>query len=210
MTAILCPHCEVISDFQLVWSSNEASKHQHGTYDAAFRCSNVDCRRAIGGTTPQDSSKTIGTYWPTLVGGKDFPDVPESIAVAADEAHRCLSIGANRAAIAMARAVVEATAKDHGVETGNLESKIDALVTKEVIGRDTAEAAHAVRLWGNDAAHGDLALEQFDRADAEEVIVLLDEVLLRAYQSPARIARVKDSRERRKRGEPGGVEDATV
>jgi len=41
---------------------------------------------------------------------------------------------------------------------------------------------------------GNLALEQFDQADAEEVIVLMDEVLLRVYQSPARIARVKDTK----------------
>lgn len=208
-----------LSDFQLVWRSPRASvgpsvgpsvRRYDGTYDAAFQCSNVECQRAVGGTTPQDGSESVAAYWPTLVSGKDFPDVPDSIAAAGNEAHRCLSIDVNRAAIGMARAVIEATAKDHGVSSGNLESKIDALVSKQIIGKDTAEAAHAVRLWGNDAAHGDLALEDFDRADAEEIIVLMDEVLLRAYQSPARIARVKDSREKRRRGETGGVEDASA
>jgi hypothetical protein len=121
-----------------------------------------------------------------------------------------MSVDAHHAAIVMARAVVEATVKDHGIRSGNLESKVSALVEKKVIGQDTADAAHAVRLWGNDAAHGDLALEQFEKVDAEEIIVLMDEVLNRAYQHPVRLARVKESHERRIRGEPGGVEDAHV
>jgi hypothetical protein len=39
----------------------------------------------------------------------DLPDVPEHIAAAAQEAYRCRSIGAQRAAVLLARAVIEAT-----------------------------------------------------------------------------------------------------
>src|SRR4051794_15501966 len=85
--------------------------------------------------------------------GKDFDDVPESIGAAASEVHSCLSIKANRAAIALGRAVVEATAKDKGITKGNLQNKIDALAEKGLIREHTREVAHQVRLNGNEVAH---------------------------------------------------------
>lgn len=133
--------------------------------------------------------------------------MPASIGATADEAHRCLGFGAYRGAIALARTVIEATAKDKGISAGNLEKKIDELAARGVIGSDTAQAAHAVRLWGNDAAHGDLAFEDFAAEDAQEVLALMDEVLSRAYQGPARVQRIIVSREARKAGAPGGVPD---
>lgn len=209
MASLICPICKSHSTFTRVFKSDRGSLRVEGCYDAAFQCHNPDCTAIVGAVVEAGSRGSAPhDYWPRFVGGKQFPDVPDSIAAAADEAHKCLSIGAVRAAVGMARAVVEATAKDNGVKNGNLESKIKELVKEGVIGQDTADAAHVIRLWGNDAAHGDLALEEFEEADGEEVVALMDEVLNRAYQSPARTARIKDSRERRKRGESGGVKDA--
>ena len=45
----------------------------------------------------------IMEIWPKTVGGKSFPDVPEHIAEAANEAYRCHSIQAYRAAALPAR-----------------------------------------------------------------------------------------------------------
>ena len=204
--------CESFSSFKVVYSSGSWSQTKgSGFYDAAFQCQNAHCGAVIGGVKPAKSGvdgEELTDYWPKHVGGKDFPEVPEHIAAAGDEAHRCLSIDANRAAVAMARAVVEATAKDHGITKGNLDAKIKQMAKDGLIGDDTAKAAHAVRLWGNDAAHGDLALEPLDRVDAEEVVALMDEVLNRTYQSPARVQRIMESREARRQGEAGGVEEA--
>ena len=54
--------------------------------------------------------------------------MPPEIAAAASEAHRCRdAAGANRAAILLARGVVEATAKDKGITGKNLVQKIDRM-----------------------------------------------------------------------------------
>jgi hypothetical protein len=61
---------------------------------------------------------------PEAGSGKDYPEVPPTIASTADEAHRCYSIKAYRGAIALARAALEATAKDKGYTKGGLQQKI--------------------------------------------------------------------------------------
>lgn len=137
-------------------------------------------------------------YWPQTVGGKAFPDVPPHIAAAADEAHQCQSIGVYRGAVALARAVVEATAKERGVTKGNLMAKIDALADAAVISEAMKDAAHEIRFAGNEVAHGDLAEQPMDKEDAGEVLDLMDAILLRVYQEPAQVARVRERREARR------------
>ncbi len=134
---------------------------------------------------------------------KEFLDVPPAIAAAASEVHSCLSIHASRAAIAVARAVVEATAKDKGITGGSLQQKIDKLAGQGLIRDHTRQAAHELRLDGNSIAHGDLATQPPDSTEAEEIVALMDELLEEVYQQPARVARVRQSRA--KRQQAGGA-----
>jgi Family of unknown function (DUF6228) len=54
-------------------------------------------------------------------GPKDYPDVPDTVSSAASEARAVIAAEAHRAAILMARSVIEATAKDKGVtQVGSL------------------------------------------------------------------------------------------
>lgn len=129
-----------------------------------------------------------------------FPDVPDAIAEAASEAHACLSIGAARAAVALARAVVEAVAKDQGITNGSLQFKIDELSRRGLVRPVVREGAHEVRLDGNAVTHGDLIEQPMTRDEAADVLVLLDEVLGDVYQTPARIARVRTKRSSRGAG----------
>lgn len=133
---------------------------------------------------------------------KEFPDVPEPIGSAASEVHACLSIGAVRAAVALARAVVEATAKHNGITKGTLEQKIDGLRAAGLVSEGVRAAAHEVRLDGNEVAHGDLVAEPISVEEAEDVVALLDEVLHSVYQSPARVARVNARRLARRESPP--------
>ncbi|MFE1729962.1 DUF4145 domain-containing protein [Streptomyces bacillaris] len=105
------------------------------------------------------------------------------------EAHQCLSIEANRAAVALARAVVEATAKECGIKTGSLEKKIDRLFEQHLIREHVRDAAHEVRFGGNEVAHGDLVAEPMDNFTATEILGLMDEILEEVFQSPARVKR---------------------
>jgi hypothetical protein len=125
--------------------------------------------------------------------GKDFPDVPEHIASAASEAYSCHSIGAHRAAGGMARAVVEATAKEKGIDRGRLVDKIEKLFDEGLIRADVKDAAHEVRHLGNDMAHGDF-VDPVTSEEIAEVLELMSEILDEVFQTPARIARRRTDR----------------
>jgi Domain of unknown function (DUF4145) len=84
---------------------------------------------------------------------RTYPDVPSGIAAAASEAYRCQKSASHRAAVLMARSVVEAAAKDKSIGSGSLLSKIDKLPQLRLHVR---EGAHEIRLLGNDMAHGDV------------------------------------------------------
>lgn len=129
---------------------------------------------------------------------RQFPDVPEHIASAATEATLCLSMGAFRAVGSLARAVIEATAKDKQVGGSNLNERIEALSDAEHIRRHTKEQAHEIRHFGNDMAHGDFA-DPTTEEEATEIIELMAEVLQEVYQSPARLAKLREAREAKKK-----------
>lgn len=159
-----------------------------GPYDATWK--------SYGRTGEPESYET--QHWYPVPGSQvSFEDVPDEIASAASEAWLCHSAGAERGAVSLARAVVESTAKAKGVETGNLEKKIDALADTGLIRRAVADQAHEVRHMGNGAAHGDLG-SPVTTEEAEECLNLMGEVLNEVWQAPARAARLREAREARK------------
>ncbi|WP_245178531.1 DUF4145 domain-containing protein [Streptomyces montanisoli] len=161
------------------------------TYSQAHQCDH--CRNllirygSIDGEGPEKWLPRAGTQ-------KEFPDVPVEIASLAIEAHDSLSVNAGRGAVVLARAVIEATAKDKGIGSGNLYSKIDQMHTSGLIREHIKEAAHEVRLGGNDVAHGDILSGPFSYEETAEILTLMDEVLLEVYQSPARVERARQQR----------------
>ncbi|MGN7187738.1 DUF4145 domain-containing protein [Microbacterium enclense] len=141
------------------------------------------------------NSNNASINWvPASIGGRAFPDVPDHIASAADEAYQCASILARRAAILLARGVVEATAKDKGIAAGQLHAKIEALHGAGFVRSFTRDAAHELRYLGNDMAHGDF-VETVDDADCESVLNVMSEILNEVYQGPARVARMQAKRQ---------------
>lgn len=133
------------------------------------------------------------TWQPKRVAGEEFEDVPEHIAEAASEAWQCFSIDAYRAACSLARAVVEATAKEKGITKGTLHTKIEALEKADHIRAHIKAAAHEIRHLGNETAHGDF-IEPVTREEADEILVLMGELLDEVFQSPARIERRRAAR----------------
>lgn len=128
---------------------------------------------------------------------REFLDVPEHIEGAATEATLCLSMGAYRAVGSLARAVVEATAKDKEAQGRNLAARIDAMAAAGHIREHTKEQAHEIRYFGNDMAHGDFA-DPVSEEEAAEVVELVSELLNEVYQSPARLDRVRAARKAKK------------
>ncbi|MCX2716108.1 DUF4145 domain-containing protein [Mycolicibacterium sp. J2] len=129
----------------------------------------------------------------------DYPDVPAHIAEAAKEAYECHSCEHYRAAIMLARAVIEATAKDKGITTGTLYNKIEAMANGGLIRAMIKDAAHGVRELGNEMAHGDF-VDPISAEESQLVIRLMGEILNDVYQSPAAIAQAQQAAQARRQG----------
>lgn len=186
--------------------------HLNRLLQAAFTCD--ECSRmsigmaaqtkrinaTYGGTAELLNASNTEIHWlPARGVSKEFPDVPPSIAAAASEAYQCRSIDATRAAILLARAVIEATAKDRGITTGSLRDKIDMLREQDFIREHIKQAAHEARYLGNDMAHGDFE-PPAQTSDADEALTIMDEILAEVFQGPARTQRLREAREARRTG----------
>lgn len=184
-------------------------------YEAVYQCPNCDrlnlaseySDSATGSGRNGDTNDADRHHWytPTWLPRhqevREFRDVPPHIAQAASEATLCLSVGAYRAVGSLARAVIEATAKEKKVGQGQkLAAKIDALHEADHIRKHTKEQAHEIRHFGNDMAHGDF-VDPVTKEEAEEVIELMAELLDKVYRSPARLAQRKAAREAKKASE---------
>jgi hypothetical protein len=197
----LCPHCKATATFTRRWSNSIASRDGDIDPDKPLVfCETCDnCQSPICGVYPAGGTlEDIPWVWPEAIPHeKIYPDVPNTIANAAAEAHKALDAQAARASVMMARAVVEAIAKDKGITQGKLISKIDQLKAVGHISESMKEAAHEIRLVANEVAHSDILDEPISPKDAAEVVELMDDLLERVYQEPAKVARVRASREAR-------------
>lgn len=217
MRSRLCWSCGITSNMTLVGSPVASVTNPYPAIDqvyALFQCDH--CGVPSIGTTnvaadPSTSAEhafrrallnpndTDFFHWIPQAGvGKSFPDVPEHIAAAASEAHACQSIAAHRAALLLARSVIEATAKEKGITSGNLFQKIDEMHTLRLIREHIKEGAHEVRHLGNDMAHGDFS-EPVTREESALLLTLMDEVLAEVFQSPARVLRARTARQVKQR-----------
>ena len=130
-----------------------------------------------------DRSNTI-TWYPTSVNTREFPDVPEHVARCATEAYMAAGVGANIAAILMARTTIEATAKSQGITTGRLIAKIDEMANQSLIRPALKAAAHAIRGIGNDMAHGDVE-DAPTQQEADDVLQLMSMILTEVFEAAA-------------------------
>ncbi|GAB3994613.1 hypothetical protein GCM10029992_09620 [Glycomyces albus] len=113
------------------------------TWTAAFRCDS--CQELnIAGISHSDASspsnedqakafmnRDVDLEWePIRLGSRQYDHTPPHIAEAASEAYRCHSVNADRGASILARAVIEATAKDKKITVNGIKAKIEGLVRR--------------------------------------------------------------------------------
>lgn len=179
--------------------------------EAPFRCDNCGRMAIAYGIAKGDPNAVDGlarwdwastpTGWEPKVGvGREYPDVPDHIAPAASEAHACQSIDAHRAAVMLARAVIEATAKAKGISNGKLYNKIEKMHEVGLLSELVRDQAHEIRHLGNDMAHGDF-VEPVSTEEADEILELMAEVLHAVFEVPAHLLRRKEARLAKKSGE---------
>jgi|SRR5665647_71428 len=192
MTNFDCPRCKALTQYKLTpVTANPSGEYGESLMNVWLQC--TSCSFIFGGVVDSSSHKKLIDWWPRRIVFRRFPDVPEHIAASASEAYTCLGAGAYRAAGAMARAVIEATAKDKGITQGQIHSKIETLYDQRLIREHVRDAAHEVRHFGNDMAHGDF-VDPVDEDEAEAILDLMSEVLNEVFQSPARVEKTKAAR----------------
>lgn len=135
-------------------------------------------------------------WQPDSLPRRGFEGVPDCISDAASEAFACFHIRSYRAAVLLARSVIEAVAKDQGITKGSLQQKIDELEQRRVIKPVSQETAHEIRLLGNDMAHGDF-IAPVDQAQCDDVLTFMETILEEVYQQPARLNRYRAQRQAR-------------
>lgn len=186
----------------------------HYVSDAAYRCDNAKCGRysvvtwrstydpteSYRSGEPEDYDHTV-IWSPPPIRRPEYPDVPQHIAGAAREAWVCHAHEAHIAACAVARSVIEASAKKFDITVKGIEPKIDALAEKRLIWGDLTDSAHVVRQFGNDAAHGDI-VQPVTESEARDVLDIMDELLHQLFSTPARSKRLKASRQDRRETNP--------
>lgn len=135
----------------------------------------------------EGEAMTISIWSPPPMRPVDVTFIPEGVAGFFKEANDAFSIGAYRAVLLLVRSAVEATAKDRQIETGSLVQKINKLHDEGHIRKGTKEMAHALRILGNDMAHGDIG-EVPTQEDADDALTIARFVLDDVYVADARRA----------------------
>lgn len=204
MTSTTCPHCGVYSNLSFRWGNVTRLNFSY-VLDTAYTCDS--CRRVVSTRIPvkqdrgtsvaymqevQVADSTSDVSWePPLLRVPELEGVPEQIAGAAAEAYRSLGVHNYRASALMARAVIEACAKDHGVTKGTLAAKIDKLHENGDLTKYISEFAHTIRDLGNDAAHSDF-VRPLDAETAEGLLSLMYAVLESLYKHRAQHQKLRE------------------
>lgn len=136
--------------------------------------------------------------------GKLYPDVPSEISSVASEVHKCLQIGAYRAAVTLSRTALEgivAEQENGGTSGKNLFERMQTLADSGKLKSKTAEAATAIRLCGNASVHE--PTKEIDRDFAEIVVEVLDSVIDDLYTNPSLVSRAMACAKNCKKNEVG-------
>ncbi|MFZ4894647.1 DUF4145 domain-containing protein [Plantibacter sp. Mn2098] len=135
----------------------------------------------------EGEAMTIDSWSPPPMRPVDTAFIPEGVAGFFKEAHDAFSVSAYRAVLLLVRSVIEATAKDRKIVSGSLVQKINKLDEEGHIRRGTKDMAHALRILGNDMAHGDID-DVPTPEDAEDALTVARFVLDDVYVADARRA----------------------
>ncbi|WP_199796475.1 DUF4145 domain-containing protein [Pseudonocardia dioxanivorans] len=181
-----CPVCSGRTQFTETYQGEEVSPRS-GWYYVAVEC--AVCNLLLTGKSSGDGEFRVNNSG-RQIQDKQYPDVPEHIGSAASEAHRSMVANCYRGAVILARAVIEATAKNNGITSGNIASKIEKMQEQGLIRPYVREGADEVRIFGNDMAHGDF-VDEVGEGEVTLALELMDEVLTEVYEGPARVERAK-------------------
>jgi len=169
-----CPHCLHKASFSTLASAQYATEAH--LIEACQGCGRLVYRL-------QDASTGRRAQWPPLGLQPAHPSVPAPVGADWYEAHLCQSVGAFRAAVAMARRAVQGIAIEQGAKGNTLNAQLKDLGVTATVHPMLIEWADHIRLLGNSGAHpGADGLETVSEEEAAEVVRFLDELLRWVYE----------------------------
>ncbi|MDD4318984.1 MAG: DUF4145 domain-containing protein [Candidatus Peribacteraceae bacterium] len=163
-----CPDCNgAVTTFEVSDGHREfgnircVRSHRHGnqTYPEAtyklLRC--AGCGRGGIAAVCGGNHDILIDFFPRSINSLKLPNgIPAGIDAEFREAELCASAGANRAASAMFRSVLEKVLKSNGYTDGKLHQKIDAAAKDGVLTEVRKKRAHEeIRVLGNEVVHDD-------------------------------------------------------
>ena len=174
-----------------VWSDFEIVCCQ-GCKEVSFR-SNSMCSEDINydpETGEQSLDENVGLYPNRLAGRKQVKDMyllPDEVLKIYKETHGALCGRLNILAGIGIRALVESVCREKEAQGGNLKNKIDDLVIKGVLTRDSADTLHGTRLLGNNSAHETIAASDDELDIAMDII---ENLIKNVYVIPQKAKRL--------------------
>lgn len=142
----------------------------------------------------EGEAMTVDSWSPPPMRPVDTAFIPDGVAGFFKEAHEAFSIGAYRGVLLLVRSVIEATAKEREITSGTLVQKINKLYDEGHVRKGTKDMAHALRILGNDMAHGDVD-DVPTQEDADDALTIARFVLDDVYVADARRAEMLSRRE---------------
>lgn len=194
----ICPHCGAKVHIEQLWNGHHQFLNGDLEFYVAFRCK--PCRKLLVKTCQFEQNRYSGSQNLSFKGwdekfpaslADDFSDeekefVPEEIAVDYQEALKCKSIGANRAACSMFRRTLQGSllvlGADHKLD---LIKQIESLAN---LPTDIKDWAHQIRIFGNWGAHPDKDnLKDVTEDDSGEVHDFMAKFLLYTFIMPEKV-----------------------
>jgi hypothetical protein len=122
----------------------------------------------------------------------DASSLPAPILRSLEEAILCHGAGAYRASALMVRRVLEELCEDRKAAGKDLFARLQALKSSVIIPTELFEAAHELRLLGNDAAHIEAkSYDDITEIEASLALELAKELLKAVYQYTSLVARMR-------------------
>lgn len=143
-------------------------------------------------TSWRDDEKILedmATWWPRDSSMPTLQHVPENVESFVEEAYRCFDSDCFSAAVVMARAAIEAVAKERGATGKTLADKIRHLKELEALDNRADKMFTAIKNNGNRVAHADPG-ERYTKAESKMLLTVLQLVLESVYEHTALIESV--------------------
>ena len=204
----ICPHCDAKAHIEALW--NEAHTFRNGDVEfyVVFRCK--PCRKLLlkifrfrQNRFSEEQDLSVGGWkemYPSVLdaqlGSEEKQFIPQDVLDDYEEALKCQSIKANRAACAMFRRALQSALIQLGADSKlELIKQIESL---SALPSNVKDWAHQIRIFGNWGAHPDKDnLKDVYESDATETHDFMSKFLLYVFIMPEKVKLSREKREKK-------------